>query len=107
NCTIAPESRFSRKQYFYPDLGKHYQTSQAEPAIAYDGYVDVELDDGELFRVEIERAELEEDAGKVTDTGSTGRLDDASASLVDYNRAGVPLVEIVSRPITGAGERAP
>jgi len=107
NCTIAPESRFSRKQYFYPDLGKNYQTSQAEPAIAYDGYVDVELDDGEIFRVEIERAHLEEDAGKLTHIGSTGRIHDASASLVDYNRAGVPLVEIVSRPITGAGERAP
>lgn len=107
NCTIAEESWFSRKQYFYPDLGKNYQTSQEEPAIAYDGYVDVELDDGEIFRVEIERAHIEEDAGKLTHIGSTGRIHDASASLVDYNRAGVPLVEIVSRPITGAGERAP
>src|SRR5699024_3647346 len=61
----------------------------------------------EIFRVEIERAHLEEDAGKLTHIGSTGRIHDASASLVDYNRAGVPLVEIVSRPITGAGERAP
>lgn len=107
NCTIAEASGFSRKQYFYPDLGKNYQTSQEEPAIAYDGYVDVELDDGEIFRVEIERAHIEEDAGKLTHIGSTGRIHDASASLVDYNRAGVPLVEIVSRPITGAGERAP
>src|SRR5699024_6268122 len=62
---------------------------------------------GEIFRVEIERVYLEEDAGKLTHIGSTGRIHDASASLVDYNRAGVPLVEIVSRPITGAGERAP
>ncbi|GAA2024429.1 Asp-tRNA(Asn)/Glu-tRNA(Gln) amidotransferase subunit GatB [Yaniella flava] len=107
NCTIAPESRFARKQYFYPDLGKNYQTSQLEPAIAYDGYVDVELDDGEIFRVEIERAHIEEDAGKLTHIGSTGRIHGASSSLVDYNRAGVPLVEIVSKPITGAGERAP
>ena len=107
NCTIAPESRFARKQYFYPDLGKNYQTSQEEPAIAYDGWVDVELDDGEIFRVEIERAHIEEDAGKLTHIGSTGRIHDSSASLVDYNRAGVPLVEIVSKPITGAGERAP
>src|SRR5699024_10411917 len=107
NCTIAPESGFSRKQYFYPDLGKNYQTSQEEPAIAYDGYVDVELDDGEIFRVEIERAHVEEDAGKLTHIGTSGRIHGASASLVDYNRAGVPLVEIVSKPITGAGERAP
>ena len=107
NCTIAPKSGFSRKQYFYPDLGKNYQTSQEEPAIAYDGYVDVELDDGEIFRVEIERAHIEEDAGKLTHIGSTGRIHNSSASLVDYNRAGVPLVEIVSKPITGAGERAP
>lgn len=107
NCTIAPKSGFSRKQYFYPDLGKNYQTSQEEPAIAYDGYVDVELDDGEIFRVEIERAHIEEDAGKLTHIGSTGRIHDSSSSLVDYNRAGVPLVEIVSKPITGAGARAP
>lgn len=107
NCTIAPKSGFSRKQYFYPDLGKNYQTSQEEPAIAYDGYVDVELDDGEIFRVEIERAHIEEDAGKLTHIGSTGRIHDSSSSLVDYNRAGVPLVEIVSKPIVGAGERAP
>ncbi len=108
NCTIAPESRFTRKQYFYPDLGKNYQTSQEEPAIAYDGWVDVELDDGEIFRVEIERAHIEEDAGKLTHIGgATGRIHDSSSSLVDYNRAGVPLVEIVSKPITGAGERAP
>lgn len=107
NCTIAPESVFSRKQYFYPDLGKNYQTSQEEPAIAYDGYVDVELDDGEIFRVEIERAHIEEDAGKLTHIGTSGRIHNSSASLVDYNRAGVPLVEIVSKPITGAGERAP
>lgn len=108
NCTIAPESRFARKQYFYPDLGKNYQTSQEEPAIAYDGWVDVELDDGEIFRVEIERAHIEEDAGKLTHIGgATGRIHDSSSSLVDYNRAGVPLVEIVSKPITGAGERAP
>ncbi len=107
NCTIAPESRFTRKQYFYPDLGKNYQTSQEEPAIAYDGWVDVELDDGEVFRVEIERAHIEEDAGKLTHIGATGRIHDSSSSLVDYNRAGVPLVEIVSKPITGAGHRAP
>ena len=108
NCTIAPESRFTRKQYFYPDLGKNYQTSQEEPAIAYDGWVDVELDDGEIFRVEIERAHIEEDAGKLTHMGgATGRIHDSTTSLVDYNRAGVPLVEIVSKPITGAGERAP
>src|SRR5699024_11170758 len=95
NCTFSPVSRFARKQYFYTDLCKNYQTSQLEPAIAYGGYVDVELDDGEIFRVEIERAHIEEDASKHTHMGSTGLIHYASASLVDYNRAGVPLVEIV------------
>ncbi|MBV7363582.1 Asp-tRNA(Asn)/Glu-tRNA(Gln) amidotransferase subunit GatB [Actinomycetaceae bacterium TAE3-ERU4] len=108
NCKIAEYCRFSRKNYFYPDLTKAFQTSQYDEPIAYDGYLDVELDDGEIFRVPIERAHMEEDAGKNTHLGGdSGRIHGASASLVDYNRAGVPLVEIVTRPIEGAGERAP
>src|SRR5690606_30038701 len=76
--------------------------------IAYDGWIDVELEDGAVFRVEIERAHMEEDAGKNTHVGgSTGRIHGAEYSLVDYNRAGIPLVEIVTRPIEGAGARAP
>lgn len=107
NCTIAESCRFARKNYFYPDLSKNFQTSQSDEPIAYDGYLDVELSDGEIFRVQIERAHVEEDAGKNTHIGGEGRLQGAAYSLVDYNRAGVPLVEIVTRPIEGAGERAP
>lgn len=107
NCEIASYCRFARKNYFYPDLPKAYQISQSDEPIAKDGYVDVELSDGEIFRVNIERAHMEEDAGKNTHVGGTsGRIHGADHSLVDYNRCGVPLVEIVSRPIEGAGERA-
>ncbi|GAA3806175.1 Asp-tRNA(Asn)/Glu-tRNA(Gln) amidotransferase subunit GatB [Cellulomonas soli] len=108
NCQIAASCRFARKNYFYPDVPKNFQTSQYDEPIAFDGHVDVELEDGTVFRVEVERAHMEEDAGKNTHVGgSTGRIHGAEYSLVDYNRAGIPLVEIVTRPITGAGERAP
>ncbi|WP_147917797.1 Asp-tRNA(Asn)/Glu-tRNA(Gln) amidotransferase subunit GatB [Ruania zhangjianzhongii] len=107
NCQIAETCRFARKNYFYPDVPKNFQTSQYDEPIAYEGYLDVELEDGEIFRVEIERAHMEEDAGKNTHVGSTGRLQGADYSLVDYNRAGIPLVEIVTKPITGAGDRVP
>ena len=108
NCEIAEYCRFARKNYFYPDLTKAFQTSQSDEPIAHDGYVDVELEDGTMFRVQIERAHMEEDAGKNTHIGGAdGRIQGADHSLVDYNRAGVPLVEIVTRPIEGAGERAP
>ncbi|MEE0238539.1 MAG: Asp-tRNA(Asn)/Glu-tRNA(Gln) amidotransferase subunit GatB [Pauljensenia sp.] len=108
NCEIAQYCRFARKNYFYPDLTKAFQTSQSDEPIAHDGYVDVELEDGTMFRVQIERAHMEEDAGKNTHIGGAdGRIQGADHSLVDYNRAGVPLVEIVTRPIEGAGERAP
>ena len=108
NCEIAQYCRFARKNYFYPDLTKAFQTSQSDEPIAHDGHVDVELEDGTMFRVDIERAHMEEDAGKNTHIGGAdGRIQGADYSLVDYNRAGVPLVEIVTRPIEGAGERAP
>ncbi len=108
NCSITPWGRFARKNYFYPDQPKNYQISQYDEPIATEGYLDVLLDDGSTFRVEIERAHMEEDTGKSTHVGgATGRIHGASHSLLDYNRAGVPLVEIVTKPITGAGERAP
>ncbi|WP_278971708.1 Asp-tRNA(Asn)/Glu-tRNA(Gln) amidotransferase subunit GatB [Mobiluncus mulieris] len=108
NCNIAEYCRFARKNYFYPDLAKAYQISQYDEPICYDGYLDVELEDGEVFRVEIERAHMEEDAGKNTHIGGDeGRIQGADYSLVDYNRAGVPLVEIVTKPIYGTGKRAP
>ncbi len=108
NCEIAESSRFARKNYFYPDQPKNYQISQYDEPIAYDGYLDVQLDDGTTWRVEIERAHMEEDTGKLTHIGgATGRISGATSSLVDCNRAGIPLIEIVTKPIEGAGERAP
>ncbi|WP_031505697.1 Asp-tRNA(Asn)/Glu-tRNA(Gln) amidotransferase subunit GatB [Streptomyces megasporus] len=108
NCEIAEWCRFARKNYFYPDMPKNFQISQYDEPIAFNGYLDVQLEDGEVFRVEIERAHMEEDTGKSTHIGgATGRIHGASHSLLDYNRAGIPLVEIVTKPIVGAGERAP
>lgn len=108
NCKIAEYSRFARKNYFYPDQPKNYQISQYDEPIAYDGYLDVQLDDGTTWRVEIERAHMEEDTAKLTHIGGAdGRIAGATHSLVDVNRAGVPLIEIVTKPIEGAGERAP
>jgi aspartyl-tRNA(Asn)/glutamyl-tRNA(Gln) amidotransferase subunit B len=107
-CSISPSSRFARKNYFYPDLAKNYQISQFDEPIAFDGSVEVELASGKTFTIDIERAHMEEDAGKLTHVGgSTGRIQGAEYSLVDYNRAGVPLVEIVTRMITGAEGDAP
>ena len=108
NCEIAPYSRFARKNYFYPDQPKNYQISQYDEPIAHDGYLDIVLDDGTPWRVEIERAHMEEDTAKLTHLGGAGgRIRGATASLVDANRAGIPLIEIVTKPIEGAGARAP
>ncbi|MBI5339719.1 MAG: Asp-tRNA(Asn)/Glu-tRNA(Gln) amidotransferase subunit GatB [Mycolicibacterium rufum] len=108
NCDIAPWGRFARKNYFYPDQPKNYQISQYDEPIAINGHLDVPLDDGTTWRIEIERAHMEEDTGKLTHLGSdTGRIAGATTSLADYNRSGVPLIEIVTKPIEGAGARAP
>ena len=93
HCTVEP-SVFARKNYFYPDMPKDYQVSQFDQPINVDGWLD--LPDG--TRVGIERAHIEEDTGKNTHAGGSGRIHGADYSLVDYNRAGVPLVEIVGRP---------
>ncbi|MEN9749390.1 MAG: hypothetical protein RL149_468, partial [Actinomycetota bacterium] len=107
-CEIAPTGRFARKNYFYPDLAKNFQTSQYDEPIACEGSLEVEVPSGAVHNVLIERAHMEEDAGKLTHIGgSTGRIQGAEFSLVDYNRAGVPLVEIVTKPIFGAGSEAP
>jgi len=107
NCDIASWCRMARKNYFYPDMPKNFQTSQYDEPLCVDGYVDVEID-GETFRVEIERVHLEEDTGKSLHVGgATGRIHGATESLVDYNRAGIPLVEIVTKPVPGLGARAP
>jgi aspartyl-tRNA(Asn)/glutamyl-tRNA(Gln) amidotransferase subunit B len=108
NCDIAPWGRFARKNYFYPDQPKNYQISQYDEPIAVNGYLDAPLDDGTTWRVQIERAHMEEDTGKLTHLGSdTGRIEGATTSLLDFNRSGVPLIEIVTKPIEGAGARAP
>jgi len=107
-CEIAPNGRFSRKNYFYPDLAKNFQTSQYDEPIAFEGTIDIEVPSGAVYTVAIERAHMEEDAGKLTHIGgNTGRIQGAEYSLVDYNRAGVPLVEIVTKPVYGAGAEAP
>ena len=106
-CDIAESSRFARKQYFYPDTSKNFQTSQYDEPIAHDGQVTVELEDGRKVTVLIERAHMEEDAGKLTHAGTSGRIQGADYSLVDYNRGGVPLVEIVTRIIEGTEADAP
>ena len=106
-CRIATWSRFARKNYFYPDIPKGFQTSQYDEPLCTAGHLDVEVD-GETYRVEIERVHIEEDTGKNLHVGgATGRIHGADHSLVDYNRAGIPLVEIVTRPIPGTGAKAP
>ena len=107
HCNIAEWSQFARKNYFYPDMPRDYQISQYDKPLNGEGYLDVELEDGDIFRVPVERAHVEDDAGKNTHVGGAdGRIEGADHSLVDYNRAGVPLVEIVTKPITGTGGRA-
>ena len=101
HCEVRP-SIFHRKNYFYPDMPKDYQVSQYDQPINVDGRLD--LPDG--TRVGIERAHMEEDTGKSTHVGGTGRIADSTHSLVDYNRAGVPLVEIVSHPDLRSAENA-
>ncbi len=111
NCSITPFSRFSRKNYFYPDMPKNFQISQYDEPICVNGYLDVEIDtdDGvKKFRVEIERVHMEEDTGKSLHVGgATGRIHGADYSLLDYNRAGIPLVEIVTKIVPGTGRYAP
>jgi aspartyl-tRNA(Asn)/glutamyl-tRNA(Gln) amidotransferase subunit B len=106
NCSIAAWCRFARKNYFYPDMPKNFQTSQYDEPLCVDGYLDVEVD-GSTYRVGIERVHLEEDTGKNTHVGTSGRIHGADYSLVDYNRAGIPLVEIVTKPVPGTGALAP
>ena len=107
NCTIVEWCRFARKNYFYPDMPKNFQISQYDEPLCVDGHLDVTVD-GRTYRVEIERVHMEEDTGKSLHVGgATGRIHGASHSLVDYNRAGIPLVEIVTKPIVATQDRAP
>ncbi|HEX6195129.1 MAG TPA: Asp-tRNA(Asn)/Glu-tRNA(Gln) amidotransferase subunit GatB [Jiangellaceae bacterium] len=107
NCKIAPWCRFARKNYFYPDMPKDFQISQYDEPIAFDGWTEVSLY-GETYRIGIERAHMEEDTGKSLHVGgSTGRIHGADYSLLDYNRSGIPLIEIVTKPIEVPAEVAP
>ncbi|GIF10559.1 Asp-tRNA(Asn)/Glu-tRNA(Gln) amidotransferase subunit GatB [Actinoplanes teichomyceticus] len=107
NCDIAQWCRMARKNYFYPDMPKNFQTSQYDEPLCVDGHVDVTVD-GKEYRIGIERVHIEEDTGKTLHVGgATGRIHGATESLVDYNRAGIPLVEIVTKPVPGLGELAP
>ncbi len=107
NCSIASWCRFARKNYFYPDMPKDFQISQYDEPLCTDGWIEVTTD-GQTFRVGIERVHLEEDTGKSLHLGgATGRIHGAEYSLVDYNRAGIPLVEVVTKPVAGTGELAP
>jgi aspartyl-tRNA(Asn)/glutamyl-tRNA(Gln) amidotransferase subunit B len=107
NCSIAPWCRFARKNYFYPDMPKDFQISQYDEPICVEGYLDVEVE-GKTYRIDIERVHLEEDTGKSLHVGgATGRIHGASHSLVDYNRAGIPLVEVVTKPVPDTGALAP
>src|SRR6266581_1043971 len=105
NCSIASWCRFARKNYFYPDMPKNFQISQYDEPLCTDGWLDVAVA-GRTVRVGIERVHLEEDTGKTLHVGgATGRIHGATESLVDYNRAGIPLVEIVTKPVPGTSTR--
>jgi aspartyl-tRNA(Asn)/glutamyl-tRNA(Gln) amidotransferase subunit B len=104
DCEVSERSVFHRKNYFYADLPKNYQISQFDNPVCVDGHLDVEVD-GVIHNIGIERAHMEEDTGKSTHVGAGGRIHAAESTLLDFNRSGVPLVEIVSRPeIRGAAE---
>ena len=107
NCEIAEWCRFARKNYFYPDMPKDFQISQYDEPIAHNGWTEVTVD-GETYRIEIERAHMEEDTGKSSHVGGvTGRIHGADYALLDYNRSGIPLVEIVTKPIEVPAAVAP
>ena len=103
HCEILPYSKFDRKQYFYPDLPKNFQTSQYDLPICLNGYLDIHVN-GETKRIRITRIHMEEDAGKLVHSGDT--ISTSNSSNVDYNRTGVPLLEIVSEPDIRSGEEA-
>ncbi|WP_276840520.1 Asp-tRNA(Asn)/Glu-tRNA(Gln) amidotransferase subunit GatB, partial [Anaerovibrio lipolyticus] len=104
NCEINKFSKFDRKNYYYPDLPKNWQTSQYDLPICENGYVDITKSNGETKRIRITRIHMEEDAGKLVHSGNT--IKDSDTSNVDYNRTGVPLIEIVSEPDMSSPEEA-
>jgi aspartyl-tRNA(Asn)/glutamyl-tRNA(Gln) amidotransferase subunit B len=111
NCEIAPWCRFARKNYFYPDMPKDFQISQYDEPIAFNGWTEISVDGPagpRQYRIDIERAHMEEDTGKSLHVGgATGRIHGADYSLLDYNRSGIPLIEIVTKPIEVPSAVAP
>ena len=105
DCAIAPHSLFHRKNYFYPDMPKNFQISQYDLPICVGGHLDVDVD-GVTRRIGITRVHMEEDTGKTTHGSASGRIHEADFALIDYNRAGVPLVECVSEPDMRSPEEA-
>lgn len=105
NCEVSPRSVFHRKNYFYADLPKNYQVSQFDAPVCHDGFLDLEVA-GQRVRIGIERAHMEEDTGKSTHLGQGGRIHAAQSTLLDFNRSGVPLVEIVSKPDIRSGAQS-
>ncbi|MCL2768353.1 MAG: Asp-tRNA(Asn)/Glu-tRNA(Gln) amidotransferase subunit GatB, partial [Synergistaceae bacterium] len=106
NCKIHEAAYFSRKAYYYADMTKNFQISQDDLPIAYDGYIELIGDDGSVKRVRINRLHIEEDVGKLSHGASDGRLEGSAYSNVDYNRAGMPLAEIVSEPDISSAREA-
>ncbi|MDA9645800.1 Asp-tRNA(Asn)/Glu-tRNA(Gln) amidotransferase subunit GatB [Candidatus Actinomarina] len=104
NCSITNEGMFHRKNYFYPDLPKNYQISQFDLPVGTEGSLEIVVD-GEFETVEIERVHMEEDTGKSTHIGS-GRIDSATSTHLDFNRAGIPLVEVVTKPLIKSSKEA-
>jgi len=104
NCAITNDGMFHRKNYFYPDLPKNYQISQFDLPVGTDGSLEIVVD-GEFGTVEIERVHMEEDTGKSTHIGS-GRIDSATSTHLDFNRAGIPLVEVVTKPLIKSSKEA-
>ncbi|HVM00454.1 MAG TPA: Asp-tRNA(Asn)/Glu-tRNA(Gln) amidotransferase subunit GatB [Egibacteraceae bacterium] len=105
-CAIAPSSEFHRKNYFYPDMPKNYQISQYDVPICGRGELEIPLSGGDTRRVGITRVHMEEDTGKSLHVGTSGRIHGADYSLIDYNRAGIPLLEVVSEPDLRAADEA-
>ena len=104
NCSITKEGMFHRKNYFYPDLPKNYQISQFDFPVGVEGSLEIVIEDS-LHTVAIERVHMEEDTGKSIHLGS-GRIDSATSTLLDFNRSGVPLVEVVTKPIISSAKMA-
>nr|MBQ6740208.1 Asp-tRNA(Asn)/Glu-tRNA(Gln) amidotransferase subunit GatB [Synergistaceae bacterium] len=106
NCTVQPKSLFFRKSYFYPDLPKGHQVSQCDLPVVANGFIEVHDENGNLKKIRVNHLHIEEDAGALHHSAADGRMEGAATSFVDYNRAGMPLGEIVSEPDISSAKEA-